>query len=860
MDIIQRKLELIDFKLALGPGYVVSRIINAAPLILPAGGLIAGIILQYSFEFPVIVWLVLSVFFAVLAFGYIAVKRKESNLRIIAYLAIVSSICLGAIRLNSYRYLPANDVSNFVGSERTLATIRGIIISEPYISDNNNWVFSKYKFTDPTSSFYLKITEAQGKSGWFDASGVVRVQVDESIKDIFKAGDNVQMYCWLERIWPATNPGEFDFAKKLAKENIYVAATIKTRDGIEVLSNQSKIPSFSIHRFLNKTATTILTEGLPEGDPNSNALIEALVLGSRTKIDSETHIAFRKTGLLHFVSLSGLNFVIMIAFVWWLCKLTGFGKKRQAIICIAVSILFVMAVPPNPPVLRAAVISIVFCASFLFIRQPNSFNSLALSAIILLLFKPVDIFNTSWQLSFSTTLGILLFFRRIQLFLYEKKLVLLKLILKKEKLFLLINENSLFALSGLFSIGLSAWVCGAGFMLYYFYTITPLSAIWTVLASPFVSVIMIAGMLKIVVSFFSPTAAYVLGLVANVFSDSLIWLVKIFAKVSFSEILVGDVPKGVIIFYYCVLFFAAFFFFRRPLLRKVISIVLITAFAITLFAIKFQRVYRGELVLSCIDVSHGQAILVQPPGAANLLFDAGSLYKSNVGRRIIIPFLRSQGVGKLDAIIISHNDIDHINAIPEVVEDTKTADIFANDDFLTDAESDGIPKFLNDYLKKSGINIQGFDSFTSAAGGDKNFQIKSPAVIKIIWPSKEAVKNNKLSDNDRSAVTLIEYGGVKILLCSDIEKFTQQKILEIYPDLKADIVIAPHHGSVTTTDDDFIERLSPKFLVYSCDEDQYQNQSKKIIKSATRLFTARDGLVRISVSSKGKIICSSFIK
>jgi competence protein ComEC len=848
MDLIRKKLELIDWKLALGPGYVVRQIIDAAPLVLPAVGLIVGIFLQNLIALPIIFWLVLSILLAASAVSFIAFRKQASNLYIIAILAFACSACLGAIRLNSYCYLPANDVSNFVGDESTLATIRGTIITEPYISDNNDWVFSKFRFTDPGSSFYLKITKAESKDGWFDVSGIVRVQVDEAVQDL-QVGNDVQMYCWLERFNPPTNPGEFDLAKKLAEDNIFIAASVKTCDAIKTLQKNNDTSFFNIHNYLQRAARDILAKDLPKENPNSNALIAALVLGDRTKIDHQTNIAFRKTGLLHFVSLSGLNFVIMIAFVWWVCKLIGFGKKRQALICIAVSILFVLAVPPNPPVLRAAVISLVFCAALLFRREPNSFNSLALSAIILLLFKPLDIYNASWQLSFSTTLGILLFCRRIQLFLYEKIAAIYKQMLNAPKFPFFKKELSLFNLSGLFSTSLGAWVCGAGFMLYHFNTITPLTSIWTVIASPFVSVIMILGLLKIAFSFFLPSAAFVLGLVANFFSYLLIWLVKLFAKVSFSEILIGQVSIGVIIFYYCVLFFVAFFLFRRPLLKKVISIALILILSASIIAVKFQRIYRSELVLSCIDVGHGQAILVQPPGMANLLFDAGSLYKSDVGRRIIIPFMRSQAITKLDAIIISHNDIDHINAIPEVVADEKPAGIFANDDFLIDRENSGVPKFLNDYLKNLGFNIQSLDKL----------QIKSPAGIKIIWPSKDALSNNQLSDNDRSAVIMLEYAGVKILFCSDIEKFAQQKILETYPDLKADVVIAPHHGSTATTDPNFIEKLAPKFLVYSCGQTQYENQSKIVCKS-TRLFTAYDGLIRIRISSKGKITCGTFAK
>jgi competence protein ComEC len=735
VDLIKKKLELIDWKLSLGPGYVVRQIIDTAPLVLPAVAIIIGIFLQNTIKLPILFWLVPAIFSAAAAIIYIAIKRTKSNLYAIALLAFLCSISLGAIRLSSYRYLPDSDISNLVKVERTLATIRGTIITEPYTSDNNDWVFSKFKFTDPGSSFYLKITGAEGKTGWFDVSGTVRVQVAEPVIDL-TAGDNVQMYCWLEKIQPPTNPGQFDFAKKLSENNIFITAAVKTRDGIELLSSQSKGSSFfDIHNYLQRAARDMLAERLPEDNPNSKALIAALVLGDRTKIDNKTSIAFRKTGLLHFVSLSGLNFVIMIAFVWWLCQLAGLSKRRQALICIAVSILFVLAVPPNPPVLRAAVISLVFCASFLFRREPNSFNSLALSAIILLLFNPTDLYNASWQLSFSTTLGILLFFKRIQLFLYEKTSVLLRLIPEKGKLPLLINQKSLFSTLSLFSAGIGAWVCGAGFMLYHFYSITPLTAVWTVLASFFVFIITIIGLSKIVISFFLPTAAAILGFLATGVTFILIWLVKIFAKVSISEILMGQVSIWLIVFYYCVLIFTAFCLFRRPLLRKIISFALISILAISIISVKFQRTYHSNLILNCLDVGHGQAIIVQLPHNKNLLFDAGSLHKEDAGRRIIIPFLRSQAISKLDAIIISHNDIDHINAIPEVVSDVKTTSIYANDDFLTDSENTGAPKLLYDYLKGLKLDIQNFDKL----------QIDSGAGIKILWPTQDTGRDKQQS-------------------------------------------------------------------------------------------------------------------
>lgn len=845
MDLIKRKLELIDFKLAVSPRYVFRHIIDKAPLVLPSVGLIIGVFLQNLTGLPIIFWLALSILFAASAVGYITVKKSASNLYVIAIIAFICFACLGAIRLDSYRHLPSNDISNFADDEKILATIRGTIISKPQISDNNDWAFAKFRFTDPGSSFYLKLDKIGEPNKWQETAGVVRVQVAESVLDL-RAGDYVQVVCSLERIGPPSNPGQFDFAKYLARKNIFVAAFVKTRGGIELRSNNSERNGFlEIQNRLQQTVRNALAGEL--SDEQGKAVIEALLLGYRGEIDSVTILAFRRTGLFHFLSLSGLNFAILIAFIWWLCSFTGLGKKRQAAICITVSILFVMVVPPNPPVLRAAVISIVFCASFLFRRQPNPFNSLALAAIILLLANPADLYNAGWQLSFSTTLGILLFFRRIQLFIYEKISTPLQKTLKKEKFSILINEKSLFNISGLFSTGLAAWLGGAGLLVYHFYLITPLSSIWTVLASPLVTLITIIGFVKIIFSFFLPSAAAVIGLITAGLSKLLILLVIAMSKLDISSILTGHIPAAVVIIYYCTILFVAFLFWKRFLLRKVVSIVLISTLCISLFAGKIHRAFVKELILNCLDVGHGQSIVVQLPGGKNLLFDAGSLFSSDPGSKIIGPFLDYSGIEKIDALIVSHGDIDHINGIPEILQKCNVKCIYASRDFLKNIQKKNTTEYLTEFVEKSGIKIRDVNSLV----------IKDKALVKVIWPTERSGLTANFSDNDRSIVTLIEYGGKKILLCSDIEKKAQAAIMELYPELRADIVIVPHHGSKKTSEQGFLNRLGAAIRICS---NSAEEQLQQDMMPNCSFQTAKDGAISVKVNNKGNIKADSFIK
>jgi len=283
----------------------------------------------------------------------------------------------------------------------------------------------------------------------------------------------------------------------------------------------------------------------------SRGLLEALLLGYRGNIDSTTYRAFRKTGLLHFISLSGMHLGILVGIIWWLCKTAGLMKPARAVICIVAISIFLLIVPPRAPTLRAAIICCVFCVSFFFHRYSNPINTLSLAAIILLLIRPTQLFEAGWQLSFGTVLGILLFANRIHFFLYEKVASLpWRRERTEKKPFLRIFSKLGPYVLRLFSIGLAAWLGGAGILLYHFYTITPLASIWTVLVFPLVSTILVLGFLKIILFFLLPTLSAFFGIIVTLLSSSLIWIVKLIAHLDISEILIGQVPPALVILYY----------------------------------------------------------------------------------------------------------------------------------------------------------------------------------------------------------------------------------------------------------------------------------------------------------------------
>jgi competence protein ComEC len=907
MDEIQRKLALIDRQLAGGPGFL-QRAINTSPLVFVALGLIAGILIQNAlFESQAtspesrVIWLWLAML-GICATAAILIFAVYKEGKIVSYAPVLLSACtlicftcLGAIRLAGFYQAKPDDIRNLVDdnekglatedtentekrlkmdsrlrgndnkksendresnddsadlavkeNDAKLATIRGVIITEPYVQDNNDWRFARFQFTDPASSFYLKVSEAETISGWAKVSGTVRVQVDGPVLDL-KAGDYIQIYCWLNRFNGPTNPGQFDTAKYLARKSVFVAASVPSRDVIELLKNSSaRTGTFiKIKRRLQEIAGQALRGNL-DIESQNYALLQALVLGYKTEIDSDTYGAFQKTGLLHFLCLSGMNFVILFWIIWWLCKTAGLMKRACAVICLAAAGIFLLVVPPQPPAFRAAIMCSVFCVSFFFRRKSNPFNMLSLAAVILLLIRPTYLFEADWQLSFASVLGILLFAGPIENFLNGKVTALLEdPATGRPRPYSHIVSILTSPVIAVFSVSLAAWLATAGILLYQFYTINYLTSIWTVIVSPLIGVISVAGYLKMVLALFLPSAAAMLDMVIKPLSDLLIWAVKLFAGWNISNILIGKTSSIIIILYYAFLVSVFFNYFRRPLVRKLVRTAIALVIIVLLGAVKWQGIYRDNLVLTCLDVGHGQAILAQLPGRTNILFDAGSLQRANVGGRIIAPFLDYSGISKIDAIIISHKDIDHINGIPEIVEHCKIGAVYADKVFFDEAQKGGATKFLNDYLTEKGLKKERLD-------GGLNL-LNSHANIKILWPNSQ-IPEEKLSDNDKSLVALIQFAGVKVLLCSDIEKFAQAQILATIPDLKADIVIVPHHGSTRTSYAAFLEKLGPDILIVSCDRTQYERYSTAPRKdNAKSLYTARDGAITVRINKNGMI-------
>jgi competence protein ComEC len=204
---------------------------------------------------------------------------------------------------------------------------------------------------------------------------------------------------------------------------------------------------------------------------------------------------------------------------------------------------------------------------------------------------------------------------------------------------------------------------------------------------------------------------------------------------------------------------------------------------------------QGALRLTVLDVGQGLAMVAQTQHHA-LLFDTGPAFSASAdaGNRIVVPFLRGSGIRRLDALVLSHDDIDHTGGALSVLQAVPV-------DALLTSLPDLDPLLL-----------VGPEERRCAAGQAWQWDGVN---FEMLYPDAAARDAPKLKDNERSCVLKITAGGGSVLIPADIERRGEQTLLATAADqLRADVLIAPHQGSRTSSSETFVQAVAPRAVVF----------------------------------------------
>lgn len=830
MDDIQKKIN--DFRASLleekPPIHV--RLMDKYPAVIIAAAMIFGIIAQVNFNLNVVYWMTLCAAFVVVFFAI----QKTDKLLILKLLLVAGCFfTFGAVRLINFTFTPANHIGQFTQQTPRFVHIRAKITSQPVSFSSTDWLMAKFNAKNEYTTFYADAKQVKTPTGWKKITGRIKFYINEKAETI-KNGDKFQTYCKIKQFAPPDNHGQFDTKKRMSRNSVYTAATLKSANSIVVTAATETGFFKKLQNKLRIIVKGQLNEDIDSDD--ASGLLEALLLGQRNNISSEIYNAFLITGLLHFISLSGLHVGIFVGTIWQFCRRIGFNKTVRSAICILALIIFLIIVPARTPTIRAAVMFLIFYLGQMSQRKAQSLNSLALAAIVILIIRPMDIFSIGFAMSFIAVLGILFFTEPIS--------ELLKRPVNKIKsAFISIPLNYIMTI---LAVGISAWAGVAGILIYHFHKIQMLSAVWTVIVFPLIFIILIGGLLKIILTMIIPVAGTVLAVALQGVTAVLIVLVKFLASIPIGQLVIGKISGWTVVCYYGLFCLLALPLNKHRKIKYATCIIMAAAIVSGFFF--NSGTGTKEFQLHVLSVGAGQCIVARTANDETIIFDCGSISKNDIGKKVAVPFLDYAGINEIHTAFLSHEDTDHFNGIAEIAKQKKIENIYAAQKFIRKEDLLKTTAALMDFLKTKNIEMQ-----------------KTPATIEFdkiiiskLWPAGRA--DPKISDNDNSEVLLIDYAGKKILLCSDIQQYAQQKLALLYPKLDVDIMIAPHHGSRNNVMENFETIFKPEYIITSCAWYQYDKIPKTgaINNNTIYFYTCRDGAVSVSINSEGQIKTETF--
>jgi len=773
-------------------------LLRAAPMAWGALALGLGLAAEDALRWPWWAWAFPAA--AAAAGSWFAGRSRREGLAWAAGLA--AALLLGTFRHGvAIRPLPPDHVGR-AGLPAKNALVGGVVTEEPAQSAERG-----------TTSLVLNITSlALPGQPVRPASGLVRATLHWTMTDA-GAGDVIRLRGTLLPPSPPTNPGQSDFRAAMAHRGIHALLSSYKPGEFSVVSRRSGGRLASILPAVRKWATGRIDALV--GPPESG-LLASIVFGLASgDFTPEILDSFRATGLMHILVASGLNVGILAWLSLAALSAAGIPRARAGLYTLPILVLYLFLCGAQTPLLRSTLMFGLVLVGTSLGRPSSAVNSLGTAAVFLLMLDPHGMWDRSFQLSFGATLGVLTLvpwlcagLRPLPRWMAEAAACTIS-----AQIFLLPMLSSLFgqvplfgALANLFVTPVMGVFLAGGLLL--------LGVGWIPLAGPALGMAMkwsLLGVLRVVEWFACVPLASV---VAPPFSaaawtaylawlaGALLWIYALDDRPSPAHKETPDrgpltLPSPRL---------------EPPRDRSALvaaSQCLALAGAAGLAALAWVAALRpapGNLAVTFLDVGEGSATVVRLPSGRAILIDGGLPY---AGGSVVVPFLKSRGIGRLAAVILSHPHADHLGGLPLVLRHLRV------DLFLFSGQ--GIRADPGFSLLHQALAARRIPTRTAHSGaellGEPGVRIRflnPPAGFLRRGPRAEAADNN-------SAAVAVEFGGTSLLLPGDIKSAGERALAGNLRWLGGPerLMAVPHHGSVFASSHEFLAAVAPRHAVIS---------------------------------------------
>lgn len=571
-------------------------------------------------------------------------------------------------------------------------------------------------------------------------------------------GDKWKLEVRLKKPHGTLNPGCFDIEKSFLVKKI--RATGYVVDGKRVKCNSS-YASISYFRkiIIDKIYSTI-------GDKKLAPIINAFVTGDETKITTKQWQVLRNTGTNYLVAISGLHIgliasliFILVKFIWgFSTRLTLWipGRDVGVVLGLIAGVIYSGIAGFSVPTQRALVMLFIFSFVMLFRRYSQSWNGWLWSLFIVLIINPLSILTAGFWLSFLAVASII--------YVSSNRL-----------------KQSSSKIKNFFKIQFAVTITLLPFTILFFNQFSAVSLVANFIAMPVICFIVIPLSLFGALTLFASSfiGNWTLYIAIEILSLVWSWL-ELFSNISWSSW-----HHSIYNFWLLLAALIAVLLFLAPQGLPARHIGLLYLFPLVFCTPAKPK--EGDFWVTVLDVGQGLATIVQTANRT-LIYDSGpKFFDQDAGLTTVIPYLRSRLIRNIDKMIISHGDADHSGGAKSILATLPVNSV------LTSDKARLFPYKSHRCFSGESWHWDGVD-----------FQILSPP------------KNSNLTGNNASCVLRISSGENSILLPGDIENDAENKLVKKHKNiLKSDVLLVPHHGSKTSSDRLFVDKVNPKYAVFS---------------------------------------------
>ena len=578
------------------------------------------------------------------------------------------------------------------------------------------------------------------------------------------------------------NPRAFDYAAWLLSKELVATGYIKEGRRLD----EPHRVRWSLGSLRESVAERVFAQ-----TTKSNPFFRALLLGDMNDISSAHWRILQRTGTIHLMAISGLHVALVAAmgfmFGWLIARLATLVRLAHwslwlsrflppvsaVVVALGYSLLAGFSIPTQRAMIAVTLANLALVMGM----KVSALRLLALACVLVLLTSPLAPTQTGFWLSFAAVLVLIIGFGGRQLRLHP--------------------ASSLTKAQWLLSIGLLAPLLGLG------QVISLVGPVANLIAVPLVSVIIVPGLL--LAAFLTYLSPMLTGVLINALDAAFGLLWQYLSLLSDVDNALWwplfPTTSGLVVVLACG---GLLVVLPRGLYLRWLGGLLLG------LALLAPRTPDPPLTITVLEVGQGLAVWVHTPGY-NLLYDTGPAFSADfdAGSRIVVPFLRTQGVHGLDTLIVSHGDNDHSGGLSGVLSNMPAGRLLLGDPILADSNRNNESCHQGQHWRQGEVEFR------------------------MLWPPRRS----QYTGNNNSCVLLLTLGQQRILLTGDIETEVEQRLLD-EGSLPEDIavLIAPHHGSKTSSSPGFVSRTHTASVVFSAGyQSRYGHPHRDVVERYSRI-------------------------